>query len=97
MTLDLDRPLIASRDHTFCELGGEGVILSVGTGTYFGLNALGTRLWQLLQRPQSVGELREVITREFAVSAERCDADLLVFIDSLQANGLLESCDGARP
>ena len=98
MTLDLDfdTPLMAAPDHTFCELGGEAVILSLGSGTYFGLNALGTRVWQLLQQPRSLGEVRKIVTQEFDVTPERCESDLLAFVASLRANGLLSSFDAAR-
>ena len=34
------------------EIEGEAVLLHLGTGIYFGLNAVGTRIWQLLDAAQ---------------------------------------------
>ena len=35
------------------DLAGEAVLLHLGTGTYFGLDTVGTRIWHLLAEHQS--------------------------------------------
>lgn len=98
MALDVARDitLMAVADHASCELGGEAVVLNLDTGTYYGLDPVGTRAWQLLQQPRSLAELRDLIVDEFDVAPERCEADLLSFVASLTAHGLVQPCDGAR-
>lgn len=90
-----DSVLMAITDHASCELGGEAVVLNLNSGVYYGLDAVGTLVWRLIQRPRSLAELRDQITEEFDVTAERCEADLVAFATSLRALGLLSCRDAA--
>lgn len=38
---------------------GELVVLSLEDGMYYGLNAVGARVWTLLEQPRTVRELQE--------------------------------------
>lgn len=87
-------PLKAFEDHAYCELGGEGVVLHLGTGIYYGLDVVGTRVWGLLQQPRSVAELRDLIVDEFDVVPDRCESDLRPFLASLQSHGLVRAGNG---
>ena len=98
MPLDLapDTLLVADPEHASCELGGETVILNLNSGVYYGLDTVGTRVWRLLHEPRSVSELRDLITNEFDVTADRCESDLLAFAASLAGHGLLRSRDAGN-
>ncbi len=75
----------------FRELEGELVLLSLARGTYFSLDPIGTRFWQLIQA--CGGDLRQVVTtfrEEFDVSEQRCREDLAALTASLCEHGLLE-------
>lgn len=98
MALDLarDTAFVAIADHASCELGGEAVLLDLLSGVYYGLDPVGARIWQLLQQPRTVAELRDLIVAEFDVAAERCEIDLVAFIASLNAHGLLRSFDAVH-
>lgn len=82
--------LILSPDVLFRELQGEAVLLDLKSQRYFGLDTVGTRIWQLLQelrRPEAVlGALLE----EFEVPRERLAKDLEAFLDELRAKGLIQ-------
>ncbi len=97
MALDLasDTAWVAA-DHASCELGGEAVVLNMDTGVYYGLDAVGTCIWRLLQEPRSLAELRDLVTDEFDVTSEQCEADLLPFLASLNSHGLLWPRDAAN-
>jgi hypothetical protein len=75
--------VVVAPEHVACLMGAETVILNVAVGRYFGLGTIGTRIWQLLQEPTTVEGLRRAITAEYAVDAERCEADLLAFVGQL--------------
>jgi len=74
------------------ELEGETVILDLDAGIYSGLDAVGTRIWQLLEREQTVAALCAVLLEEYEVSVEQCRQDLLVFLKDLAAQNLIEVC-----
>jgi coenzyme PQQ synthesis protein D (PqqD) len=70
-------------------LGDDCVILDMATGTYFGLNAVGSRIWQLLAETGSTIEISERLAREYDVTPHQAAADLARLVDELTANGLL--------
>lgn len=89
---DLVDGLLIRRSQTTIgtELEDETVILDLDAGIYSGLDAVGTRIWQLLESEQSVAALRAILLEEYEVSVEPCRRDLLVFLKSLAAQNLIE-------
>ena len=65
------------------ELSGELMLLDLASGKYFGLNAVGARLWQLLEEGQNTAQAREIMLDEFDVTPERLDGDLADLIGQL--------------
>lgn len=80
----------ASKDHVYCELEGEAVILSLRDGIYYGLNAVGLRIWELIQTPQSMDEILDTLTAEYEVERAQCQGDVTGLLDELIAKGLVE-------
>lgn len=70
-------------------LDGEAVLLDLKSGTYFGLNPVGTRVWELLQSGSAMGDVRAKLLDEFEVTAETLEADLVELLEQLKARGLI--------
>ena len=88
----VDRTTVCARPgQIWEELGGEIVILDLEAGAYYGLNAVGKRVWSLIQKPVSVLELRERLMGEYDVEAERCNRDLLGLLATLESRRMIES------
>lgn len=77
-------------DVVFHDLQGEVVILNLNTGVYFGLDRLGTRIWQLVQRHGSLRKVLEALVEEYEVTEARCASDLLEFVTRLREEALIE-------
>jgi hypothetical protein len=71
------------------ELEGEAVILNLATGTYFGLNAVGARIWELLSAGRNLREIRATLLDEFDVAPEVCEADLIEVVGRMSGDGLV--------
>lgn len=71
------------------ELEGEAIILNLESGTYFGLDSVGTRIWALLQEDGSLRRTFELLEQEYDVEPERLKADILRLVEELRANDLL--------
>jgi PqqD family protein of HPr-rel-A system len=71
------------------QVGDETVILDLASGTYFGLDAMGTRIWQLIGQGQTLAEICTVLLTEYDVSAEELERDLLRLVQELDAQGLI--------
>ena len=77
-------------DDVVCrDLAGESVLLNLSTGTYFGLDAVGTRLWHLVAEYGSTKLVIETLLAEYDVDALRLQKDVAALIDQLLAKGLL--------
>lgn len=87
----------ATPRQTSVELGNEATILHLESWTYFGLNPVGARIWQLLGEPRSVGQIRDALVAEYDVDAARCEQDLLALLRDLLANRLIEVRDATAP
>jgi hypothetical protein len=57
------------------------------------LDAVGARIWELIQDPRTVNEIRDALLEEYDVEMERCERDLLAFLDQLAAETLIEVRD----
>jgi len=91
--LDLSSRVVAGQAQVSCDLGGEAAILHLTSGTYYGLDPIGARIWTLLQQPVAVRALRDRLLAEYDVAPERLERDLLALLDRLHAAALIEVRD----
>lgn len=82
--------VVASRDQVSCPLGDEVAILNMKNTRYYGLSAVGARVWGLLQQPRSVGDIRDTLLDEFDVEVERCERDLIELLEKMRTAGLVD-------
>jgi len=90
-----DSIVVAIKDQVSCDLAGEAAILNLKTSVYFGLNAVGASIWDLIQQPKTVTEIKDAILEEYDVEPGRCEADLLKLLQELSDHNLIEVKDGA--
>jgi hypothetical protein len=57
---------------------------------YYGLDSVGARVWNLIQEPRTVKELRDILTSEYEVDTYRCERDLITLLQRLVDEGLVE-------
>jgi hypothetical protein len=82
--------VVAAKDQVSSDLGGEVAILDLKAGVYYGLDAVGARIWSLIQEPRTVIEIRDILLEEYEVEPERCERDLLVLLQRLADEGIIE-------
>lgn len=71
-------------------VGGEMVLLDLGSGLYFGLDEVGGRIWELLsERSQALGELCDTIEAEFDAPRDQIESDILALADKLAEQALI--------
>ena len=78
-------------DVVFRDLDGEGVILNLATGTYFGLNATATRVWHLVHEGKTADEIALALVDEFEVTDAAARTDVALLLEELAAKGLLSA------
>jgi len=83
--------LPASNPQVICRTVSEGAVLfSVADEVYFGLNAVGVRVWTLLNEVRSLNELVAVLSSEYPeVRPAQIHSDVVELLDDLTSKGLV--------
>jgi len=76
-------------EHLAAELDGDLVIMSIETGTYYGLDAVGVCVWKLIERPRTFEAVLEGVLERFEVPPEVAKKDLTAFLREMQAEGIV--------
>ena len=73
------------------KVGDETFLLNLETGTYFGLDAVGSRFFELLEQNGELAAAHSAMLEEFDVAPKVLEADLLRLSEEMCAKGLLEA------
>jgi len=87
-TITLAHRLRRSDDVLFQNLDGEAVLLDLSSEAYFGLNDVGTRVWELLESTPLLSDVSARLQLEYEVDQVRAEADLLGLAARLVESGL---------
>jgi len=90
MNLSATTRISVPSDVLLQELQGETVLLNLNGGRYFGLDEVGTRMFQTVTSSRSVEEAYKTLLAEYDVDADRLRRDLYGLIEKLVGHGLVE-------
>ena len=88
--LSLSSLVRVSSEYISSETTDGSIIFQADSGSYFGLNEIGTQIWKLIQETKSIADIRDAIVSEYAVSSEVCLQDILAILDRLASQKLIE-------
>jgi hypothetical protein len=71
------------------QVGDETVILDLAGGTYYGLDPVGARVWQLMGEGKSLEEICDTLLVEYDVTREVLLRDVLELTDKLHSQKLI--------
>ncbi len=71
------------------EVGGETVILDLKSESYFGLDEVGTRIWQLLQEQEDIQTITATMLNEYDVKEEQLEKDIQNLLTKLNKAGII--------
>lgn len=86
---------MASKKQISCSLADEAVVLNLEDGVYYGLNLVASRIWELVQQPRTVREIRNALLSEYEIEETACTRDLLDLLEQLKRWKLVELQDGS--
>lgn len=87
--LTLDTVVVATDEHVSSTLEDEEVILDLASGTYYGLNAVGRRIWSHIQSPHPVRVVCDRLEAEFDVDRDRIERDVLALLEDMRQEQLI--------
>lgn len=78
-------------DHVlFQTMDGSSALLNMDSEYYFGLDPIGTQIWQALERSDTLGEAVQSVQSQYDVSLETLTQDAIELVQSLIMAGLLD-------
>jgi len=86
-----DGVLVRAEGLLTAALDQELLMMSVEQGRYYNLNAVGARIWELLETPTSADALVAALTAEYEVDPDTARVHVERFLGELRRGGLLAS------
>jgi hypothetical protein len=78
------------KDVVFNKLDDEIVMMSIKNGEYYGLDNIGSRIWEIIEKPVSVRQIIDILKDEYSVSESQCKNDVNEFLDILLKKDLIQ-------
>ena len=72
------------------DIEGETVMMSIENGKYYGMDAIGGRIWKLIEHPIKVSDLIDTLLERFHVDRETCERDVLKFLNELNDEKIIK-------
>ena len=88
--MTLAQHVTRSDEALFQEVAGEAVLLDLTSEKYFGLDPVGTRIWNLLGEDGRLQSVYDRICSEYDADPERIASDLLALMGQLAEAGLVK-------
>jgi len=88
--------LVAASEQVSCDIGSQMAILNLKSGIYYGLDAVGCRLWDLVQSPTPLSEIEGALLAEYDVEPSRLRPEIRDLCQTLARAGLIEIRDETR-
>jgi len=80
-------------DQVSSDLADEVIILELESGTYYGLDAVGARIWNHVQEPSTVHEIIDRLMAEYEVERQTCTEDVLALLREMRDEKLITVVD----
>ena len=72
------------------EVDGEMVLLDMNSENYFGLDEVGTAIWQAMQEKENLKEVFKILLEQYEVEEDVLKKDLITFVEKLEESGLVK-------
>lgn len=88
--LSINSTVVVADSVVSCDLDTEAAILNLKDEVYYGLDPIGAKIWNLIQKPIILNEIVENIWDEYDVDKEQCKNDIFDLVEELLDNGLVK-------
>lgn len=71
------------------DIDDEKVMMSIEKGYYYGLDSVGSRVWDLIDKSMKVSDLVDELMMKYDVERETCEEDVMAFLGELLEAGIV--------
>ena len=87
--LNINTYICRSESAVFTSIDGEIVMMDIESGAYYNLNSVATRIWELIEKPVSIGDICKHLIEDFDVSPQDCEEKTISFIHNLISKNIV--------
>lgn len=91
--LPANAKFIQNNEIVFSKMDDEIVMMNLEKGEYYGISPVGSRIWELLETPQTVDDICRTLCEEYAVTLEQCTEEVLSFITQMKGKNIITIID----
>ncbi len=89
MSITTDKIVCQIDDILASDIDDEKVMMSIEKGRYYGLDPVGSRVWEMIETPIRISDLIGMLLQKYDVNRETCERDVLAFLGELHESGLV--------
>ena len=93
--LSTSSTVVLTKEQVSSTINKETVILNLNSGIYYSLDTVGVSIWNLIQTPKTIEEIKNALLEEYEIDSDRCDREVLALLQELESVGLIEIKDAA--
>jgi len=83
MEISLDTLIKRSDELVHSDMDGETVMMSIEQSQYYGLDSVGTRIWDLIEQEMRVRDICAALMTEYDVAELQCQQDVIKFLQDM--------------
>ncbi|MEW9699891.1 lasso peptide biosynthesis PqqD family chaperone [Paenibacillus sp. SI8] len=87
--VQLDDVIVQESGYIVSDMDGETVMLGINNGKYYNLGQIGGSIWSGISAPITVQDLVANLMAEYEVGQERCEEQVVTFLEQLIDEGLV--------
>lgn len=72
---------------------GEVLALSIEKGACYGMNQVGSQIWNLLLKPTRICDICAALLKAYKVDPDTCEGQVLDLLEELRAEGLIATLE----
>ncbi len=92
-TLTLETVVVRRPGAMSAPVGNETATMNVDKGMYYGLDDIGTRIWELVESPCAVSAICDQLLAVYEVDVDTCRRDVIRFLGVLLDAEILDIVD----
>ena len=89
--MDVQTTLKRNPELLAVDMDGETVMMDMESGNYFGINAVGSHIWEVLETENKVTTIIETVSSQFEVkNGDTVQEDIMAFLGDMVEQRLVE-------
>lgn len=88
--ITLESTVSQIEDIVASDIDDEKVMMSIEKGEYYGLEPVGSRVWELIEAPVTVSSVIDALLLQYDVDRDVCEHDVLAFLGELHQAGIVQ-------